>query len=111
MKGLKTGHFAVLTLIRNNPGISQVALGRAMARDKSTITPLIQSMEQEGLILREKSQHDRRSVALQLTPEGKERLLELMIHAREHDRKLDEIVGERKAEFLDTLKRIADQLT
>jgi DNA-binding MarR family transcriptional regulator len=110
-KGLKSGHFAALMLIRNNPGISQVALGKAMARDKSTVTPLIQSMEKEGLIVRERARHDRRSIALQLTPKGKQCLLELMVHAREHDRKLDIIVGDRKAEFLDALKRIADQLT
>ena len=31
-----------MMVIHNNPGISQVALGRAIARDKSTVTPLIQ---------------------------------------------------------------------
>ena len=41
---LKPGRFAALMVIRNNPGITQVALGRAISRDKSTITPLVQEL-------------------------------------------------------------------
>lgn len=39
---LKPGRFAAMMVIRNNPGITQIALGRAIARDKSSITPLLQ---------------------------------------------------------------------
>lgn len=110
-RGLRAGHFAALRLIHDNVGISQTALGRAIARDKSTVTPLIQDMERRGLIKRERSAIDRRSVTLRLTAAGTRMLDELMAHALEHDRKLDAIVGKSKPRFLALLRKIVDELS
>ena len=68
--GFKPGHFATLMVVRLNPGISQIEVCRAIGRDKSTISPLIRELERDGLILREDSVADRRSVTLRLTPKG-----------------------------------------
>lgn len=111
MRDLKPGRFAAMTVIANNPGITQAALGRAIARDKSSVTPLIQELERRDLVARRQAPNDRRSVALTLTATGEEVLGRLMAHAAEHDRKLDEIVGGQKREFIDLLKKIADNLT
>ncbi len=110
MRDLKPGRFAAMTVIFNNPGITQAALGRAIARDKSSVTPLIQELESRGLVERQRSATDRRSIALSLTTTGEETLGRLMAHAVEHDRKLDEIVGPHKVEFINLLKKIADDL-
>jgi len=110
-KDMKPGHFAALAVIDRNPGISQGALGRAIGRDKSTITPLVQFLHENGLIDRRTRTGDRRSISLLLTPAGKTVLARLVRHAREHDRKLDAIVGSGKTEFIALLKKIADQLT
>lgn len=111
MRDLKPGRFAAMAVIHNNPGISQAALGRTIARDKSSVTPLIQELEQRGLVKRQRSRTDRRSVTLTLTAAGEGTLHRLEAHAAEHDRKLDEIVGRRKPEFIRLLRRIADTLT
>ncbi len=58
------GSFGVLTLIRANPGITQVALAAAFAVDKSTLSPVIVRLEQRGLIRREVLARDRRHHAL-----------------------------------------------
>ncbi len=110
MRDLKPGRFAAMTVIANNPGITQADLGRAIARDKSSVTPLIQELERRGLVKRQPSPGDRRSMALTLTATGAETLHRLTAHAAEHDRKLDEIVGAHKPEFIDLLKKIADGL-
>src|SRR5690606_27040602 len=47
---LRPGWFAVLMIIRNNPGITPMALSRASGRDKSTITPVLRDLLQERLI-------------------------------------------------------------
>jgi DNA-binding MarR family transcriptional regulator len=107
---LKPGRFAAMMVIRNNPGINQTALGRAIARDKSTVTPLLQGLERQGLIQRKARASDGRSYLLTLTPAGKTMVRELLAQAREHDRKLDEIVGDKKTEFLVLLRRIAQEL-
>ena len=109
-RNLKPGRFAAMMVIHNNPGISQVALGRAISRDKSTVTPLIQELSRQGLVRRRRSTLDRRSITLTLTRSGEATLADLLVHARAHDRRLDAIVGKRKAEFLELLRKIADAL-
>ena len=110
MRDLKPGRFAAMTVISNNPGITQAELGRAIARDKSSVTPLIQDLEKRGLVERQRSPTDRRSIALSLTATGEETLGRLTAHAAEHDRALDAIVGPKKPEFMNLLKKIADDL-
>ena len=58
------GSFGVLTLIRANPGITQVALAAAFGVDKSTMSPVILRLEKRGLIRREVLASDRRCHAL-----------------------------------------------
>ena len=58
------GSFGVLTLIRANPGITQVALAAAFGVDKSTMSPVIVRLEKRGLIRREVLASDRRCHAL-----------------------------------------------
>ena len=107
---LRPGRFASLVVISQNPGLSQADLGRAIARDKSTVTPLVQSLQRDGLVERRPSSSDRRSVTLWLTEDGERLLDSLAEHAREHDRKLDAIVGGAKPELLRLLKKIVAEL-
>jgi DNA-binding MarR family transcriptional regulator len=108
---LRPGHFAAMMVIDANPGITQIALSRAIARDKSTVTPLIQELSRRALVARRPSALDRRSITLTLTPAGKAMLADLLVHAAEHDARLDAIVGEGKAELIGLLKKIADGLS
>ena len=99
-----------MMVLRDNPGITQSALSRAIARDKSSVTPLIQDLQRRGLVKRTPSRTDRRSVTLVLTAAGQAVLKDLIVHAREHDRKLDEIVGAAKPEFIALLRKIVERL-
>src|SRR4051794_41494623 len=106
------GRFALLTLIANNPGISQTELSRANGRDKSTLTPALDDLERRGLIRRERLASDRRSYALTLTAAGETALAELTACAARHERNLDRIIGAaERARFLAALKRIAAELS
>jgi DNA-binding MarR family transcriptional regulator len=107
---LKPGRFATMMVIRANPGITHVALSRAIARDKSTVTPLIKDLERRGLVSRVRSRSDRRKVTLTLTGSGEKMLDRLRVHAEAHDRQLDAIVGGQKLEFIRLLRKIADVL-
>ena len=99
-----------MMVIRQNPGITQVELGRAISRDKSTVTPLIQELQRRGLVSRRRSSSDRRSITLELTRAGVAALDGLLFHARAHNRRLDTILGKQKAAFLEQLRKIADEL-
>ena len=58
------GSFGVLTLVRANPGITQVVLAAAFGVDKSTMSPVVVRLEQRGLLRREVLASDRRCHAL-----------------------------------------------
>ncbi len=103
---LRPGWFAVLAIIHNNPGITPMALSRASGRDKSTITPVLRELLREELVRRSANPADKRSYALFLTPHGEEKLAHLAACAAEHDRELDEIVGDKKQELIRLLRRI-----
>lgn len=105
---LRPGWFAILSLIGSNPGITPMVLSRASGRDKSTITPVLRDLMRLHLIARKPIVNDRRSYALYLTPAGEEKLRKLSRHAAHHDEELDALAGERKAELIALLRRIAE---
>ena len=45
-------------------------LGRKLYLDSGTLTPLLKSLESKGLVTRERSKQDERSVLISLTTEG-----------------------------------------
>ena len=105
-ESMKPGRFPALAIISLNPGISQSALGRAIARDKSTVSPLIKDLQKNGYISRKASVHDRRSVTLALTKKGERVLEKLRARAHEHEEELDRIVGGSKARLITLLEKI-----
>jgi DNA-binding MarR family transcriptional regulator len=105
--GTRPGRFATLMLIGRNPGISQTALSRANGRDKSSLTPVLNDLERRGLVVRRRTRADQRAYRLSLTPAGRRLLAELTRCAREHERKLDRVIGAREQKgFVRVLKRI-----
>lgn len=108
--GTRPGRFATLMLIGRNPGISQTALSRANRRDKSSLTPVLNDLERRGLVVRRRTRADQRAYRLSLTPAGRDLLAELTQCAREHERKLDRIIGAKEQRgFVRILKRIIAQ--
>ena len=110
--GEHPGRFAILTLIGENPGISQTALSAAAGRDKSSMTPVLEDLVRRGLVRRAKMDGDRRTYRLAITPAGARTLAKLNSCAQAHERNLDRAIGMRERErFLRTLKRIAAALS
>lgn len=80
------GSFGVLTLIRSNPGITQVALAAAFAVDKSTLSPVIVRLERRRLIRREVLASDRRCHALFFEPSAEPAFLAARERVRAFER-------------------------
>src|SRR5712675_2121846 len=109
--GTRPGRFATLMLIGRNPGISQTALSRANGRDKSSLTPVLNDLARRGLVSRQRTRTDQRTYRLSLTPAGRRLLDELTRCAREHEKKLDQIIGTKgQKDFVRVLKRIIAEL-
>lgn len=106
----RAGWFTALALIAENPGITPIAISRASGRDKSTITPVIQDLTRDALIVRERNPGDRRSFGLRLTEQGQRTLDHLAACAAEHDAAIVAIVGDRRGPLLEALRRIVAEL-
>jgi DNA-binding MarR family transcriptional regulator len=73
--GLSPGLYCVLAVIGSNPGVRTSALGDTLLIKRSNMTKLVDALERRGLVRRQPSQLDRRSVELSLTAAG-HRLIE-----------------------------------
>lgn len=67
---VRPSQFAVLVLIRSNPGLTQSSICTALGIQKTNFVALLDKLEDRGLTVRRKVGGDRRSSALHLTPEG-----------------------------------------
>ncbi|PQO23342.1 MarR family transcriptional regulator [Rhodobacteraceae bacterium WD3A24] len=104
---LKPGYFTILTLIAKNPGITQVEIGKAAGRDKSSVTKALRNMEDQGLITRVRGEDDRRSYGSYLTESGAELQQRMEDKAKTHIARLDAVIGsDRKAILLEILRDI-----
>jgi DNA-binding MarR family transcriptional regulator len=105
---VRAGDLTILTLVAENPGITQALLSRISRRHMSTLTPVLRELAARGLIKRKQVASDRRSQTIDLTPAGKAALRALKAEAAGHERELVRLIGkEKKAEFLATLRRIS----
>jgi DNA-binding MarR family transcriptional regulator len=108
---VRPGRFALLVLIGRNPGIRQTALSRAVALDKSTLTPALADLKRRGLIERRRDAHDKRAAHVFLTRAGERVLDEMLRRAARHEADIDRIVGrENKPQLMALLARIASEL-
>ncbi len=63
--------YAALATIKTQPGIDQATLAGLIAYDRTTITGVVDRLEQKSLVVRQANSRDRRARALQITDEGR----------------------------------------
>src|ERR1700674_2356252 len=75
----------ILRLLRDTAGQSQQALADRLGMHPSRLVPLVDDLEQRGLIRRERSRADRRVNEVQLTAEGAALLRTVAAVVRAHE--------------------------
>lgn len=68
--GLRLLTFTALTLIADNPGLSQSQLAQAMAIERPNLVALVDELEARGVVTRDRVPTDRRAYALNVTAQG-----------------------------------------
>ncbi|GAA0506890.1 MarR family winged helix-turn-helix transcriptional regulator [Tatumella terrea] len=102
-----TGKIGTLLIVSRHPGISPSEVADIILRDRSSMGRLLVRMEAQGLILRNVSPHDQRSLALYLTPAG-HRLAEKVIQlTRQQD---DEFFYMVTASEKETMIHVCDKI-
>jgi MarR family transcriptional regulator, lower aerobic nicotinate degradation pathway regulator len=75
--GARKDHFAVLTALAELGAASQADVGRRLGLDRSDISALMDELEAQGLVTRERDAEDRRRNVVRLTARGAELQQEL----------------------------------
>lgn len=100
--------YALMLLIRENPGIRAVDLASVLGVARSRMVKLIDDLESRNLISRETHQSDRRNRILVLTVHGKRKLKPMEQAVERHEAQLTEgLSAEDRNRLLGLLWRIA----
>ena len=85
--GVTPASFSVLEVLRANPGATQSKLAHAVHLDRSSVVPLLDKLEQRGLLQRRPSATDRRNNHIFLSPQGEALLRAALARVRKHDKR------------------------
>ncbi|MGQ9371134.1 MarR family winged helix-turn-helix transcriptional regulator [Azospirillum sp. ST 5-10] len=109
--GVVPRYFGLLTLIENNPGMPQARLAEAVHLMRSSLVPILDKLEAEGLVARRDSPTDRRAKGVWLTAKGAKALARIRPLVRQHEERLTHgMTEEEKAALLGLLRRVDDNL-
>ncbi len=107
--GLVPAHAGILRAIAGNAGVSQQALASLLGMVPSRLVPLLDTLEERGLVERRDHPDDRRVYELHLTENGSRAMADIGRVARAHDDAVCASLTDKERETLRSLlSRIAD---
>jgi MarR family transcriptional regulator, lower aerobic nicotinate degradation pathway regulator len=104
---LRARHFNVMTMIAADVTLSQQDLSGLLGIDPTIMVALIDDLERQGFLRRQRSDKDRRRYMLQLTPAGQD-TLKRALHAIEDAE--NELLASLTGQEADTLHDLAGRL-
>lgn len=104
---IRPGLASLLRLVVDNHGASQVDLSRALQIDKATLVSLIDTAEEKGWLIRQRSTVDRRRHEVIPTSEGEKVAAELARQTMKNEKKFHARFTETElAQLIEYLERI-----
>lgn len=100
-------HAGVLRLVDREPGINQRTLAERLGASPSWVVTLLDELQQRGLLVRTRSESDRRIQELRLTSAGETQLDGISKIVLEHER---ELTAPLSAEERDQLRKLLVRL-
>lgn len=109
-QGLRPADFSVLVIVGGNPGLKQSDVAEALGIQRANFVAIVDSMEEKDLLVRRKSEDDRRVHFLDMTKKGVGLLDSLSAKWRDREEKLIDKIGGEKArdKLLTLLGRLRD---
>jgi len=102
-RDISSPQFGVLSELKLETGISQADLGAKLDLDKSTITDIVNRLDERGLITRTKDLTDRRKYQLKLTKLGESELKMLQPRVAQMDKTLTRTLQDDELDSLHQL--------
>lgn len=107
--GFSVTEWRILATLTSSEGISIGRLAQISVSKQPTVTRLLDRMEAKGYVERFAHDTDRRITMVRITPEGRTIVADLVQQAREHELRVLEPFGLKRAEDLkNTLRRIIE---
>ncbi len=104
---LTPAQYGVLCVIKDQPGIDQSTLARALAFDKVTVLRVLKGLEERGLCERALSTGDRRQRSVRLTASGQALLRQASEPVqRAYETLMSPFSAEQRAQFLALLQQL-----
>ena len=109
-QGLRPADFSVLVIVGGNPGLKQSDVAEALGIQRANFVAIVDSMEEKDLLVRRRSDEDRRVHFLDMTEKGTALLDSLSEKWRDREEKLIDKIGGEKArdKLLTLLGRLRD---
>lgn len=99
--------YTALTLVSDNPGLSQSQLADAMQVERPNLVVIVDELETRGLITRDRVPTDRRTYALHITEEGARLLADATRAVGAHENQLmGGLSAAEEAALISALNRI-----
>jgi DNA-binding MarR family transcriptional regulator len=96
-------------IIDENPEKTQQELCEGIGVDKSTFAIHLDRLADRGLLLRVRSEEDRRRNLLRLTAKGKATLRAMVLHAEGHERRVfSGLSSVERKQLMELLKKIGE---
>lgn len=107
--GITPVQYGLLTALKEHPSSDQVTLGREVGIDRTNVADVLERLAERGLVKRERSAKDRRSMIASLTAQG-DKLVQAMNMRmlRAQERLLEPLQPEFRAAFLSMLATLVD---
>lgn len=99
--------FVVLKNIQENEGISQNELAFFANRDKSSLTRMINTLDNKGYIIKSASKEDKRKNHIHISEAGKKTIKKAIPHFREMALKIE---SNLTSEEIETTKKVLKQI-
>jgi DNA-binding MarR family transcriptional regulator len=108
--GLEPRHAGMLTRLAAREGLSQQALGELIGLNPTRMVFLADELEQRGLVERRRNAADRRSYALYLTPQGRDRLHQIQASGSRHQDEIGaSLTRAERIQLASLLRRLATE--
>ncbi len=110
--GTAPRYLGLLAIIEHHPGQPQSRLAEAIALKRSSLVPIIDRLELEGLVERRPSPTDGRTKAVWLTPKGQQVVAELKARAQAQEERLGRgLTAQERTTLLLLLGKVTKNLT
>ena len=107
LDGIRQVLFAILSIVKHNPGINQGAVGRALGIHRANMVSLINELVDRALVDRKTSPEDRRAFSLTLSADVEAMFDDCVARINAHEEALlSDLSGDERAVLIDLLSRI-----